>query len=40
MYAKLQDIIGRKDRSRLHRIVQNVNVEEVSQEGITWFYFK
>lgn len=39
MYAKLQDIIGRKDRSRLHGIVQNVNVEEVSQEGITWFYF-
>ncbi|XP_046836209.1 Fanconi anemia group I protein homolog isoform X2 [Vespa crabro] len=29
MYAKLQDLMGRKDRPRLHKFVQNVNIEEL-----------
>ncbi|XP_015179338.1 PREDICTED: Fanconi anemia group I protein homolog isoform X2 [Polistes dominula] len=29
MYAKLQDMIGRKDRSRLREFVRNVNIEEL-----------
>ncbi|KAI4477388.1 hypothetical protein M0804_012774 [Polistes exclamans] len=29
MYAKLQDMIVRKDRKRLHEFVQNANVEEL-----------
>ncbi|KAK2584369.1 hypothetical protein KPH14_006755 [Odynerus spinipes] len=31
MYAKLQDLIGRKDRPRLRQFVQNANVEELSR---------
>lgn len=40
MYAKLQDMMSRKNRSQLHGFIQNANVEEVSQKGIILFYFQ